>query len=84
MNANLNINNVSTHYASLAELEQDAARRHTSVEVMYAIAEIADDTAALESIWENGTNYARIVERAWEIVSDDTNVLYWGETSFSR
>lgn len=84
MNANLNINNIRTHYASLSELEQDAASRDTSVEIMYAIAERADDTSDLESIWENGTYGDAIITRAWELASDDTDELFWGDTSFCR
>lgn len=84
MHDRLNINNVRTHYASLDELKQDAASRETSVEVMYAIAERADDTATLESIWANGTNLEAVAARAWELVPADTNVLYWGETAFGR
>lgn len=78
MNATLNINNIRTHYDNLGELEQDADNRGTSVEVMYAIAEAADDSAALESIWANGTGQDTIIARAWELASDDTDVLYWG------
>ena len=84
MNANLNINNIRTHYASLSELEQDAAIRETSVEVMYAIAERADDTVALGPTWGNGTGQNAVIARAWELASNDTDVLYWGDTSFSR
>ena len=84
MNANLNINNIRNHYDNMHALEQDASSRETSVEIMYAIAEAADDTVALESIWENGTNQGAILARAWEIADDDTEQLFWGCESFER
>ena len=84
MNANLNINNVSTHYASLSELEHDAARKHTSVEILYAIAEMANDDEELTDLWENGTDVVAIYDRALELANDDTEILFWGGNSFSR
>lgn len=84
MNAKMNINNVRNHYDTIGQLEQDAASRETSVEIMYAIAEAADDTVALESIWENGTNQSAIIARAWGLASNHVNVLHWGASSFTR
>ena len=84
MNANLNINNIRNHYDTIGQLAQDAANRETSVEIMYAIAEAAGDTVALESIWENGTYIDEIVARAWELADDDTEQLFWGCESFER
>ena len=71
-------------YENNAAMEQDAASRETSVEIMESIAELASDYAELQSIWDNGTHLDEIVARAWELADDDTETLYWGCESFER
>ena len=71
-------------YENTAAMEQDAASRETSIEIMEAIAERASDVAEFKSIWENGTNQDAILARAWELADDDTDTLYWGCESFDR
>lgn len=81
---NTTLNGIHHIYQTADALEQDAASRETSEEIMVAIAERSADTDELNHIWENGTDAEAIQERAWQLAAEDEDELYWGEETISR
>lgn len=69
-----------------AQIQDFAANRETCDEIAQAILEIAANDDDAQCIWEDPTamKMADVINRAWELVSDDEDTLYWGEEKITR
>ena len=55
-------------------------------EIVQAILEFAVSHDEAQRVWEGPTQSEKnhIIARAWELASDDTETLYWGQEEITR
>lgn len=82
----MNINRISHIMDSMDELEEWAGNGATSIEIAYAIVEIATDLSDVMMIWgaPNEEQLAAVTKKAWSLADVDEDVLYWGSETLSR
>lgn len=84
MNANLDMTKVTHVYNAPSMLERDAHSKHSSPEILYSIAEISSDLDDADMVWAEGAYATQVTDRAWELASEDTDTLFWGDTAYNR
>ena len=82
----MNINRISHAVASIEELTQWADSGETSIEVAYAIMELATDKSNAMIIWGAPTDeqYAAVIKKAWALADEDEDTIAWGSEALRR